>query len=264
LTRRHRKNFRPKNEPKFQINGQIRAGKVRLVGDNLADVAEAIGKPVEPGVYPTRQAQDMANALDLDLVEISPNADPPVCKIINYKKFLYQRKKKEKEIKSNTVKTEIKEIRFGPNTDDHDFNFKCKHAEKFLLGGKKVRATVQFRGRSIVFKERGELLLLKFIQELDEFGYAEALPKMEGRKMFVFIAPNKNAKVKKKGTSPKKEKSKAKKAQPKDADKSEEASKKEVTTEAPAKEAPVKEVEAQVKEAPTAEAPKNKGDEPTA
>jgi len=207
LTRRTRKNYRPKNEPKFQINGQIRASKIRLVGDNLNEISDVIGKPVEPGIYSTRQAQDMANAMDLDLVEISPKADPPVCKIINYKKFLYQRKKKEKEIKSNTVKTEIKEIRFGPNTDDHDFNFKCKHAKKFLGEGKKVRATVQFKGRSIVFKERGELLLLKFIQELEELGYAEALPKMEGRKMFVFMAPNKNAKSKKKVKNTKKDKS---------------------------------------------------------
>ncbi len=239
MTRRHRKNFRPKNEPRFQINGQIRASKIRLVGENLNDIAETIGKPVEPGVYSTRHAQEMANAMDLDLVEISPKADPPVCKIINYKKFLYQRKKKEKEIKSNTVKTEIKEIRFGPNTDDHDFNFKCKHAEKFLQGGKKVRATVQFRGRSIVFKERGELLLLKFIQELEEFGYAEALPKMEGRKMFVFIAPNKSAKTTKVKKKDKQQPKKNKSAEAK----------------APKAEANVSEVEAPKAPAPDAKEP---------
>lgn len=248
MTRRHRKNFRPKNEPRFQINGQIRASKIRLVGDNLADISQVVGKTIEPGVYSTRHAQEMANAMELDLVEISPKADPPVCKIINYKKFLYQRKKKEKEIKSNTVKTEIKEIRFGPNTDDHDFKFKCRHAEKFLQGGKKVRATVQFRGRSIVFKERGELLLLKFIQELEEFGYAEALPKMEGRKMFVFIAPNKNAKSKKKNQSSKKEKSRAPKTEAPKA-------------EQPKTEAPQAEAEATKTEEPTVEKPPvNEGD----
>jgi len=128
------------------------------------------------------------------LVEISPKADPPVCKIIDYKKFLYNRKKKQKELKSKTAKTVVKEIRFGPNTDDHDFNFKLKHAIKFLEDGAKVKAYVHFRGRSIVFKERGELLLLRFIQELTEVGSAENLPKLEGRRMIVMIGPKKKKK----------------------------------------------------------------------
>ena len=133
--------------------------------------------------------------MGLDLVEISPNADPPVCKIVDYKKFLYARKKKQKEIKSNTAKTVVKEIRFGPNTDDHDFNFKLKHAVKFLEDGAKVKAYVHFRGRTIVFKERGELLLLRFLKELEEYGGAENLPKMEGRRMNVIIAPHKKKKA---------------------------------------------------------------------
>jgi len=145
-------------------------------------------------VYNTRQAQKWAEAVQLDLVEISPKADPPVCKIIDYKKFLYNRKKKQKELKSKTAKTVVKEIRFGPNTDDHDFNFKLKHAIKFLEDGAKVKAYVHFRGRSIVFKERGELLLLRFIQELTEVGSAENLPKLEGRRMIVMIGPKKKKK----------------------------------------------------------------------
>ncbi len=129
--------------------------------------------------------------MGLDLVEISPKADPPVVRIIDYRKFLYERKKKEKELKSKQVKTVIKEIRFGPNTDDHDFEFKLRHAKKFLEEGAKVRAYVFFRGRTIVFKERGELLLLRFLKELEEYGAAEALPKMEGRRMVVIVAPKK-------------------------------------------------------------------------
>ena len=129
--------------------------------------------------------------MDLDLVEISPKADPPVCKIIDYKKFIYDKKKKDKEIKSRAVKTVIKEIRFGPNTDDHDFEFKLRHAKKFLEDGAKVKAYVHFRGRTIVFKDRGELLLLRFLKELEEFGAAENLPQMEGRRMHVIVSPKK-------------------------------------------------------------------------
>jgi len=132
--------------------------------------------------------------MDLDLVEISPKAKPPVVKIIDYRKFLYDQKKKQKEIKSKAVKTVVKEIRFGPNTDDHDFDFKTKHAKNFLEEGAKVKAYVQFRGRTIVFKERGELLLLKFLKELEEYGAAEALPRMEGRKMTVIVQPKKKRK----------------------------------------------------------------------
>jgi len=180
-------------EPKFslRINNQIRVPRIRLVGDNLNAISEVADKEITPDIYYTNKAVQWAEALDLDLVEISPNADPPVCKIIDYKKFLYDKKKKEKELKAKSAKTVIKEIRFGPNTDDHDFEFKCRHAQKFLEEGAKVKAYVQFRGRAIVFKDRGELLLLKFLKELEEVGAAEALPKMEGRRMIVMISPKK-------------------------------------------------------------------------
>ncbi len=175
----------------FKVNGDIRVPDIRLVGDNLDDVSKAAGKTIEPGVYPTRVARNWAEDMGEDLVMISPNADPPVCRIIEFNKFLYNKRKKEKEIKANTSKTVIKEIRFGPNTDEHDFEFKTKHAQKFLEEGSKVKAYVHFRGRTIVFKERGELLLLKMLKELEEFGAAESLPKMEGRRMIVMIAPKK-------------------------------------------------------------------------
>jgi translation initiation factor IF-3 len=164
---------------------------VRLVGDNLEEIGEVVGKTIESDVYPTRKVKDWANQMDLDLVEISPKARPPVVRIIDYNKFLYEKKKKEKEMKAKAAKTVIKEIRFGPNTDDHDFDFKLRHARGFLEEGAKVRAYVQFRGRSIVFKDRGELLLLRFIKELEDIGAAEALPKMEGRRMSVVVAPKK-------------------------------------------------------------------------
>jgi len=175
----------------FKINRDIRVPEIRLVGENLDEVSAVAGKEIEPGVYPTRQVQNWAEDMGQDLVMISPNADPPVCRIIEFNKFLYNKRKKEKEIKANTSKTVIKEIRFGPNTDDHDFDFKVKHATKFLEDGSKVKAYVTFRGRTIVFKERGELLLLKMLKELEEFGAAESLPKMEGRRMIVMIAPKK-------------------------------------------------------------------------
>lgn len=148
------------------------------------------------GVYPTDKARKIAETQDLDLVEISPNADPPVCKVIDYQKFLYEKKKKEKEIKAKTQKTVIKEIRFGPNTDEHDFNFKANHAEKFLQEGSKVKAYVHFRGRAIVFKDRGELILLKFAKRLEEVGVVEQLPKLEGKRMIMFLAPKAKAKKK--------------------------------------------------------------------
>lgn len=170
------------------------ASRIRLVGGNFDQISEAAGKTVETDVYNTSQALYWAREMDLDLVEISPNADPPVCKIIDYKKFLYNRKKKQKEIKNKTAKTVIKEIRFGPNTDDHDFEFKLRHAKKFLEEGSKVKAYVHFRGRAIVFKERGELLLLRFLKELEEYGAAENLPKLEGRRMIVMIGPLKKNK----------------------------------------------------------------------
>ncbi|MFK7809371.1 MAG: translation initiation factor IF-3 [Saprospiraceae bacterium] len=191
-----RRNNYPRREekPRFRINHQIRVPQIRLVGDNFEELSEAVGQTLEPGIYPTRRAQDIARDVDLDLVEISPKADPPVCKIIDYKKFLYIKKKKDKEIKAKAVKTVIKEIRFGPNTDEHDFEFKLRHAIKFLEEGAKVKAYVHFRGRTIVFKDRGELLLLKLLKETEDVGSAEALPKMEGRRMIVIIAPKKSSK----------------------------------------------------------------------
>lgn len=192
--RRSRQAPRQEKKFEFRVNGQIRIPEVRLVGDNLDQVSEVAGRPVESGVYNTRRVQEWANSLELDLVEISPNAIPPVVRIIDYNKFLYEKKKKEKELKAKTAKTVVKEIRFGPNTDDHDFEFKVRHATKFLEEGAKVKAYVHFRGRTIVFKDRGELLLLRFIKELDEFGMAENLPKMEGRRMIVMLSPKKKKK----------------------------------------------------------------------
>lgn len=193
MAKRRKKVFR-KPEPKFNVNRDIQVSRIRLVGDNLDDVSEVAGKTVTPDIYPTSQAINWARDLELDLVEISPNADPPVCKITDFKKFLYEKKKKEKAIKANTAKTVIKEIRFGPNTDEHDFDFKLKHAMKFLEAGAKVKAYVFFRGRTIVFKDRGELLLLRLLKELEDYGAAEELPKLEGRRMIVIISPKKKKK----------------------------------------------------------------------
>lgn len=150
-----------------------------------------VGEGIEQGIYPIEQALRMAKEAELDLVEISPTADPPVCKIIDYKKFLYEQKKKQKEAKAKTIKVIVKEIRFGPNTDDHDFNFKKNHAIKFLQEGAKVKAFVFFKGRSILFKEQGEILLLRFAQELEEYGKVETLPQLEGKKMQMIMAPKK-------------------------------------------------------------------------
>ncbi len=154
--------------------------QVRLVGDNIEN----------PGIFDLRDALKIADEMELDLVEISPKAEPPVCKIIDYSKFLYQQKK-QKEMKAKTVKVVIKEIRFGPNTDEHDFNFKLKHAEKFLKEGAKVKAFVFFKGRSILFKEQGEILLLKLATSLEEIGTVEQLPKLEGKRMTMYISPKK-------------------------------------------------------------------------
>ena len=167
-------------EPQHKINELIRAAQVRVVGENI-----------EPGVYSLREALAMAEAAGMDLVEISPNAEPPVCRIIDYSKFLYQLKKKQKEIKAKSVKVVVKEIRFGPQTDDHDFNFKLKHAQEFLQEGAKVRAYVFFKGRSILFKDQGASLLSRFVAELEEYGKVEAAPKLEGKKMIVVLAPKK-------------------------------------------------------------------------
>ncbi len=165
-------------EEPYKVNEKILAERVRVVGDN-----------VEVDVYPTIQAIKMAKEQNLDLVEISPKADPPVCKIIDYSKFKYEQKKKQKEIKAKAQKTVIKEIRFGPNTEEHDFNFKLKHAINFLEDGSKGKAYVHFVGRTIVFKERGEILLLKFAQALEDYAKVEQLPKLEGKRMIMFLAP---------------------------------------------------------------------------
>jgi len=175
----------------YRLNDQIRVPKVRLVGENFDVISEVANKEISTGIYYTSQVLQWAKDLEMDLVEISPNVDPPVCKIIDFKKFVYDRKKKEKELKAKTAKTVIKEIRFGPNTDDHDFEFKVKHGLKFLEEGSKIKAYVQFKGRAIVFKDRGELILLKFLKELEELGSAEELPKLEGRRMIVMISPKK-------------------------------------------------------------------------
>jgi translation initiation factor IF-3 len=150
-----------------------------------------VGDNVEVGVYPLDKAKALANEQELDLVEISPKAKPPVCKIIDYKKFLYEQKKREKSLKSKATKVTIKEIRFGPQTDEHDYEFKKKHALKFLQEGAKLKAFVFFKGRSIIFKEQGQILLLKLAQELEEYGKVEQLPKLEGKRMIMFIAPKK-------------------------------------------------------------------------
>jgi translation initiation factor IF-3 len=181
--------------PKHRINDMIRVPDVRLVGENIAEVAEELDLKISAGeVYESRLVKQWARNVELDLVEISPNAEPPVVKIIDYKKFLYQQKQREKEMKANTVKTVVKEVRFGPNMGDHDFLFKLRHAREFLEDGAKVKAYVHFRGRSIVFKDRGELLLLRFMKELEDVGTAEAMPKMEKRRMNVMIQPKKSAK----------------------------------------------------------------------
>ena len=194
MARRIRKPKVVEKKPQFRVNEHIRIPEVRLVGDNLEQLSEIIGKKIESDIYPTRLAQDWARKMGLDLVEISPKAKPLVVRIIDFQKFLYDRKKKQKEIKARTAKTVVKEIRFGPNTDDHDFEFKLRHAKRFLEEGAKVKAYVHFKGRTIVFKDRGELLLLRFLKELEELGAAEALPKMEGRRMTVIVSPKKKKK----------------------------------------------------------------------
>lgn len=165
-------------EEPYKVNRKITAQHVRVVGENI-----------KIGIYPISQALQLAEDQSLDLVEISPKADPPVCKIIDYSKFKYEQKKKQKEIKAKSQKTVIKEIRFGPNTDDHDFNFKLKHAINFLKDGAKVKAYVHFVGRTIVFKERGEILLLKFAQVLEEYAKVEQLPKLERKRMYLILSP---------------------------------------------------------------------------
>ena len=177
------KNDKMKNQ--YRVNEQIRVREVRIVGEG------------ESTVVPTRQALDMAREQGVDLVEISPNANPPVCRLIDYSKFLYQQKKRQKEMKAKQVKVEVKEIRFGPQTDEHDYQFKLKHAKEFLEDGNKVRAYVFFRGRSILFKEQGEVLLLRFANDLEEYAKVEGMPSLEGKKMFLYLAPKKAGVAKK-------------------------------------------------------------------
>ena len=187
------------NKDQYRINGQIRAKEVRLVGDNI-----------ESKVYPIAQALRIAEEHEADLVEISPTAQPPVCRVIEYSKFLYQLKKRQKEMKAKQVKTEVKEIRFGPQTDDHDFNFKTNHAISFLKDGNKVRAYVYFKGRSILFKEQGEVLLLRFANDLEEYAKVEMMPVLEKKKMTIVLAPKKEI-IKKKNADTKNVQSKPQK-----------------------------------------------------
>ncbi len=171
--------IKKKDESAHRINERIRGVReVRLVGEN-----------VEQGIYPIERAMAIADEQGLDLVEISPNAQPPVCKVIDYQKFLYQQKKREKELKAKSVKMEVKEIRFGPQTDDHDYNFKLKHAQGFIKDGNKVKAYVFFKGRSILFKEQGEVLLLRFANDLEEIAKVDSLPKLEGKRMIIMLSP---------------------------------------------------------------------------
>ena len=176
----NRKPFVKREEDQHRINEKIMAREIRLIMDGA-----------EPIIISTAEAMKMAEEQDVDLVEISPNATPPVCKLMDYRKFLYNQKRKEKELKAKQSKVELKEIRFGPNTDEHDFNFKLAHARKFLEQGNKLKAYVFFRGRTIVFKDRGEILLLKFVTELEDIGTVEQLPKLEGKRMIIMINPKK-------------------------------------------------------------------------
>ncbi|MFR9165459.1 MAG: translation initiation factor IF-3 [Dysgonomonas sp.] len=198
--------FNNKKEEPYKINELIRAREVRLVGDN-----------VEQGVYPIDKALRIADDLGLDLIEISPNAEPPVCRVADYQKFLYQQKKKQKEQKAKAVKVVVKEIRFGPQTDDHDFNFKLKHAKGFLEEGSKVKAYVFFKGRSILFKEQGEVLLLRFATELEDYAKVDQLPTLEGKKMIIMLSPkkmpSKAVKPKAEEAAPKKKEKSAKEAE---------------------------------------------------
>lgn len=179
------KNDKNKLKDQYRVNEQIRVREVRVVSDGGSEV------------MPTRKALDQARQQGEDLVEISPNANPPVCRIIDFSKFLYQQKKRQKEMKQKQVKVEVKEIRFGPQTDEHDYQFKLKHAREFLEEGNKVRAYVFFRGRSILFKEQGEVLLLRFANDLEDCGKVEQMPKLEGKKMFLYMSPKKAGVAKK-------------------------------------------------------------------
>ncbi|MFB6259010.1 MAG: translation initiation factor IF-3 [Flavobacteriales bacterium] len=182
--RKGKKGGKRDTRPRYRVNEQIRAPEVRVVKEVPGDEENE-----NYGVYPVDDARKMAEEKELDLVEISPKADPPVCKIIDYNKFLYEQKKKQKALKQKQGQSELKEVRFGPNTDDHDFNFKLEHARKFLNEGNKVKAYVFFKGRSIVFKDRGEYLLLRLANDLEDIGVIESMPKLEGKRMIMMINP---------------------------------------------------------------------------
>lgn len=182
----------PNNNPR-PFRGRVEKEMPNRINDHIRGVSEVrlVGDNVEQGIYSFREAMRIADDLNLDLVEVSPNAAPPVCRILDYQKFLYQKKRKEKEIKANSAKIEVKELRFGPQTDEHDYNFKLKHAQAFLKAGNKVKAYVFFRGRSIVFKEQGELLLARFANDLEDCGRPESVPQLEGKRMIVILSPKK-------------------------------------------------------------------------
>ncbi|WP_284651975.1 translation initiation factor IF-3 [Flavobacterium terrisoli] len=183
---RNNRGYQPREEKKaaHRINELIRGvSEVRLVGENI-----------EPGVFKLSEALRLAEQFEVDLVEISPNADPPVCKLMDYGKFIYQQKKRDKELKAKSTQITVKEIRFGPQTDEHDYEFKRKNAEKFLKEGSKLKAFVFFKGRSIIYKEQGQILLLRLAQDLEEYGKVEAMPVLEGKRMIMFIAPKKKSK----------------------------------------------------------------------
>ena len=186
-------NFQPRKEvePEHRLNGLIKVPEIRLVGDALEELSVLIGQDIKPGIFNTQDVLVWADKAELDLVEITPNAVPPVCRLVDYSKFLYQKKRREKEMKANAVKTVIKEIRFTPETGEHDVEFKVRHAIEFLQEGSKVKAYVQFKGRGITFINRGELLLLKFLQAIDDYGQPESLPKLEGKRMSVMIVSKK-------------------------------------------------------------------------
>ena len=210
---KYQRNERNPRDP-YATNEQIRAREVRLVGDN-----------VEQGIYPIDKARRIAAELELDLIEISPTAEPPVCRVLDYQKFLYQQKKRQKEQKQKAAKVVVKEIRFGPQTDDHDYNFKLKHAIGFLKEGSKVKAYVFFRGRSILFKEQGEILLLRFANDLEEYGKVEQMPVLEGKRMIIMLTPLKAAPKKEKparqageGEKPQEKSGDEKSESPKDAE----------------------------------------------
>jgi len=183
----------PPRQPRPYNRGPQKKEDLHRINEKIIGLSQVrlVGEDIEPGIFSFDEALKIAKDLEMDLVEIVPNAEPPVCRVIDYKKFLYEHKKKQKEMKAKATKIVVKEVRFGPNTDEHDFNFKLNHAKKFLQEGSKVKAFVFFKGRSILFKDKGEILLLKFAAELEEYGKPENLPELEGKRMIMFLSPKK-------------------------------------------------------------------------